>query len=76
MDLPRDPGPFRGASVAAGSLPFGGQRRAELPGHSGEIRFQPADLVPAGDWKGDGVVAVSDRESAPFQAAYPADEAP
>ncbi len=75
MNLPRDPGPLRGARVAGGSLPFGGQRGAELAGHGGEVRFQPADLVPAGDGQGDGVVAVGDRDGSSFQAAYPADEA-
>jgi hypothetical protein len=39
------------------------------------VNFQPADLVPAGDGQGDGVVAVSDRDGGLFQAAYPADEA-
>jgi len=42
----------------------------------GEVRLQPADLVPAGDGQCDGVVPVSDREGGSFQAAYPADEAP
>ncbi len=76
VDLPRDPGPLRGASVAGGALPFGGQRGAELAGHGGEVRLKPADLVPAGDGQGDGVVAVGDGEGGLFQAADPADEAP
>ena len=76
MHLPGDPGPFRGARVAGGALAFGGQRGAELAGHGGEVRLQPADLVPAGDGQGDGVVAVGDRYRGPLQAAHPADEAP
>ena len=76
MDLPRDPGPLRGAGVAGGPLPFGGQRGAELAGHGGEVRLQPADLVPAGDGQGHGVIAVGDRKGGSFQAAYPAHEAP
>ena len=76
VDLPRDPGALRGPRVAGGALPLGGQRGAELAGHGGEVRLQPADLVPAGDGQGDGVVAVSDRDGGSFQAADPADEAP
>ena len=34
-----------------------------------------ADLVPAGDGQGDGVVAVGDCQGGSFQAAHPADEA-
>jgi len=74
MDLPGQPGSFRGARVAGGPLPFGGQRRAELAGHGGEVGLQPADLVPAGRGQGDGVVAISDRQGGSFQVAYPAHE--
>jgi hypothetical protein len=76
VDLPRDPGSLRGARVAGGALPFGGQRGAELAGHGVEVRLQSADLVPAGDGQGDGVVAVGDREGGSFQPADPADKAP
>ena len=76
VHLPREPGPLRVARVARGSLPLRGQRGVKLPGHAGEVRLEPADLVPAGGGQDDGVVAVGDREGGSFQAAYPADEAP
>ncbi len=75
VDLPREPGSFRVAGVAAGALPLGRQRGAELAGHGGEVGFQPSDLIPAGDRQGNGVVAVGDRDGGSFQVAYPADEA-
>ena len=70
-------------------LPFGRQGRAELTGHGGEVRLQPADLIPTGRRQGDRVVAVGDGEGgrvAPGQAhlhatsgspaAYPSSEGP
>jgi hypothetical protein len=75
VNLPGDPGPFRGARVAGGPLALGGQRGAELAGHGGEVLLQPAHLVPARGRQGDGVVAVRHRQGGLFQAAYPAHQA-
>ena len=76
VHLPGDPGPLRGAGVVGGALPLRGHRRAELPGHRGEVRFKAADLIPPGGGQGYGVVAVGDRERGLLQAAHPADKAP
>jgi len=75
VEFPRDPGPLGSARVAAGSLPFGLKRGAELAGHRGEVRLQPPDLVPARHGQREGVVAVGHREGGPFQEAYPPHEA-